>query len=100
MKATKKKKDLVRVLAELPDGHKVIARERDGGTVELGGLCPHVEEGKPFRPGQEYVHLEKREDGAYDCETLFGGDGPAQVASDSYRSGWDSIWGKKSAELN
>jgi hypothetical protein len=100
MTEAKKKKDIVRVLAELPDAHKVIARERDG-EVHIGGLCPHVEEGKPLRPDAEYVHLEKRADGAYDCETLFGGDGPGQVATESYRDGWDAIWGKKPAsELN
>jgi hypothetical protein len=95
-----KKKGIVHVLAEAPDGHRLVARESEG-EVRVGALCPHVEEGKPFLPGREYVHLEKRADGAYDCESLFGGDGPAQVASESYRSGWDAIWGKKPAsELN
>ncbi len=26
---------------------------------------------------------------------LAGGDGPAQVASDAYRDGWDTLFGKK-----
>jgi hypothetical protein len=95
-----KKTDVARVLATSPDGHKVVMRERDG-ELSIGALCPHVEEGKPLAPGREYVHLEPREDGAFDVESLYGGDGPAQVATESYRSGWDAIWGKKPAsELN
>jgi hypothetical protein len=95
-----KKKDVVHLVADLPDGHKLMVRERDG-QLRPGVACPHVDEGKPFLPGHEYVHLEKREDGAYDCETLYGGDGPVQVTTESYRSGWDEIWGKKTnQELN
>jgi hypothetical protein len=95
-----KKPDVAHVLAASSDGHKVVVREHDG-QLSVGALCPHVEEGKPLLHGREYVHLEPRADGGYDVESLYGGDGPAQVATESYRSGWDAIWGKKPvSELN
>jgi hypothetical protein len=44
--------------------------------------------GRDAAPRGEHERQEREDDGA-------GGDGPAQVATDSYRKGWDAIWGRR-----
>lgn len=80
-------------------GRKVLRLR--AGSATLGELRP-VEHGKPLSPNGEIVKLTPR-DGAppnvCDVETQFklGDDdgassGPAKVATDAYRDGWDRIF--------
>lgn len=80
-----------------------------------GGLLGvlHSEEGcsmgllRPTRHGQPIhgraVHLRPREDGHFDCETIYQGPatststGPAKVTSNAYRDDWDAIFGGDSS---
>lgn len=56
-------------------------RIHDGEPIPENHVCLSPESGTPF------LRAEFR--------TLAGGDGPAQVATDAYRTGWDRIFGKK-----
>jgi hypothetical protein len=109
----KKPKDLVLVHSPTPDGAGVnVLRARQEG-IELGTMRP-LEQGKPIHG--EVVKLTPRTEAPmlFDAETEMaapepsraaGEDrsagqlperaasaGPAQVASDTYRKNWDTIW--------
>jgi len=51
--------------------------------------------------GAELVMIQPADDGTYDVTSVYGGSpeeassGPAQVATEEYRSGWDRIFGSK-----
>lgn len=77
---------------------QVLRRRSEEAPVELGTVKP-MEEGKPIEG--EVVSLRPRRDlpFVFDVKTelpapprLTNG-GPPQVATDSYRAGWDAIWG-------
>jgi len=81
----------------------VLRRRHPDAPVEAGVLQPLVE-GKPIT--EEVISLKPRSDAPllFDVKTVLerrqpreAGDGPSQVATDSYRKGWDSIWGRKRA---
>ncbi|MES1157927.1 MAG: hypothetical protein ABUL67_02390 [Haliangium ochraceum] len=93
------------VLAKDADGLHILRRRSEEGPIEAGLLRP-MREGKPITG--EVISLSQREDQPllFDVKSEFGGDapaaetrlpgdGPAQVASDAYRKGWDAVWGRR-----
>lgn len=99
-----RRKDLALVFGPSDDGQgfNVLRRRAGSEAVEAGTL-------RPLREGHaitgEVVQLQPRPEAPFlfDCETdeelstprapsLVG---PAQVATDEYRRGWDAIWGQR-----
>lgn len=92
------------------DGSVHVLRKR-GDTIEAGALAP-VREGAPIHG--ELVSLKPRANFPLLCDVQVHyappkpaapraqrRKGPAQVATDTYRDNWDSIWaGKKPDALN
>jgi hypothetical protein len=88
------------------DGVHILRRRSEDGPVEAGVAQPLVE-GRPITG--EVISLRRRKDlpFLFDVKTEIegpaaeaspaqtAGDGPAQVATDSYRRGWDAIWGRR-----
>ncbi len=91
-------RDVVLVYGQSEDGQSYdVLRQRDG-EVQAGTMRP-LEEGKPLHG--EVVRLKPREEAPYlfDVEVQHdarsSGGRPAQVATEQYRKGWESIWAKK-----
>jgi hypothetical protein len=87
------------VLARDGRGTHILRRRGDGGAVEQGILQP-LTEGKPI--DGEVVSLQQRPEFPllFDVKTEWTppagrptSDGPAQVATEAYRRGWDAVWG-------
>jgi hypothetical protein len=82
------------------EGFQILRRRHEDAPVELGTMRP-LREGKPI--DGEVVSLRQRRDlpFLYDVKTELEterratADGPAQVATDDYRRGWDAIWGRR-----
>jgi hypothetical protein len=90
-------------------GYRVL-RHRDN-HVEIGTMRP-LQEGRPI--DGEVISLEPRQDAPflYNVKTELGdphaarraterrltSDGPAQIATEQYRAGWDAIWGRTGAD--
>jgi hypothetical protein len=104
-KLPKKSDDVVFVHspAESGEGYNVIRKRAD--TIELGEMRT-VQEGRPIHG--ELVKLKPRKESErfYDVEVLasreelgqspaLGHAGPAQVATDAYRDGWEAIFGAR-----
>jgi hypothetical protein len=108
----KKPKDLVLVHGPAPDGNGVSVLRAREERLEIGVMRP-LEEGRPIHG--EVVKLKQRPElpNLYDAETQYAAPeanaaasdratpelaergttaGPAQVASDTYRRNWDTIW--------
>jgi hypothetical protein len=99
-----RKKDLAMIFGPAPDGEgfNILRRRAGSAAVETGTL-------KPLREGHaitgEVVQLAPRKEAPFlfDCETdeelstprAPSQVGPAQVATDEYRRGWDAIWGAR-----
>ena len=91
-------------------GVHVLRRRSADAPVEAGVIRPLVH-GQPIT--EEVVSLRPRADapGLFDVKVELPSphaappgpmpprpaDGPSQVATDSYRKGWDEIWGRKGA---
>ncbi len=84
-------------------GVHVLRRRGPDAPVEAGVLQPLVE-GQPIT--EEVISLRPRPDTPliFDVKTVLEraqprepGDGPSQVTTESYRKGWDTIWGRKRA---
>ena len=98
---TKRKQDVLFVHSKSPkgDGYRVVRARED--RVEVGEMSG-VKEGEPLRG--EVVKLRPRKESArlFDVDVLVPEEkelaavraGPAQVASDSYRKNFDSIFGR------
>jgi hypothetical protein len=91
--------DVALVLARDGRGTHILRRRGDGGAVEQGILQP-LTEGKPIEG--EIVSLQQRPEFPllFDVKTEWTpptgrptSDGPAQVATEAYRRGWDAVWG-------
>jgi hypothetical protein len=94
--------DIAFVWAKNADGVHILRRRNENAPVEAGLLQPLVE-GRPITG--ELISMRQREDMpfVYDVKSelpapapeprLAGG--PSQVATDSYRKGWDAIWGSR-----
>jgi len=87
------------------EGLQILRRRGEEEPVELGTLRP-LKEGQPI--GGEVISLKPRRAHPFLCDVkvelpqqeIAGrptSDGPAQVASDEYRSGWDAIWGGRAS---
>ena len=91
----KKKEDIIEILATSPRA-ALVKRTRNGET-RLGAAIK-VKPGEPIDEDVDVVSLEARQDepGRYNVKTLYEGKaGPARVATNSFRKGWDTIFGKK-----
>jgi hypothetical protein len=84
-------------------GLHILRRRSEDGPIEAA-LAQPLTEGRPITG--EVISLRQREDlpFLFDVKTELEGsaaptatDGPAQVATDSYRAGWDAIWGRRAA---
>ena len=111
-------KDVALVLDRTDDpggGYRVLRHRASDNQVELGTMRP-LKEGRPI--DGEVISLSQRQDMPflYDVKTELAdprvdpsldpraadrrptSDGPAQIATDDYRRGWDAIWGLSSAD--
>ncbi len=105
-------KDVAAVCGKDERGLHILRRRSEDGPVEAAIVQPLVE-GKPL--SGEVISLRPRKDLPFlfdvTTELSLGPDapspdapspdapspaGPAQVATDSYRRGWDAIWGSRS----
>ena len=92
--------DVAFVLGRDVNGTHILRRRSAEAPVEAGVLRP-LREGKPI--DGEVVTLTPRSEGPllFDVKSELpdpraprpAGDGPAQVATDAYRKGWEAIWG-------
>jgi hypothetical protein len=102
--ASKRTRDVALILHPTDDneGFQILRQRAADSPVELGTLRP-LREGRPI--DGEVVSLHPRKDMPLLCDvnveladTRRGtSDGPAQVATDDYRRGWDAIWGRTPA---
>jgi hypothetical protein len=81
------------------EGFHVLRRRDEDSPVEVGTIRP-LREGRPI--DGEVVSLHQRKDFAlaFDVKVEVADQratsgGPAQVATDQYRAGWDQIWGSR-----
>jgi hypothetical protein len=90
--------DVALVFGKDADGVHIIRRRDENSPIEAGLLQPLVE-GRPI--SGELISMKRRDDlpFLYDVKSELPGPetrdshGPSQVATDSYRKGWDAIWG-------
>ena len=93
-------RDVAAVCGKDERGVHILRRRSDDGPIEAGIVQP-LEEGKPITG--EVISLEQRQDLPFlfdvtteiDPSAARANGGPAQVATDSYRRGWDAIWGRR-----
>ena len=98
--------DVAAVCGKDERGLHIIRRRGEEGPLEAAIVQPLVE-GKPL--SGEVITLRRRKDVPFlfdvttelSLEPEASGEatatsGPAQVATDSYRRGWDAIWGRRS----
>jgi hypothetical protein len=94
--------DVALVWGKNEEGVHILRRRDENAPVEAGLLQPLVE-GRPITG--ELISMRQRADlpFLFDVkselpapERRSSGSGPSQVATDSYRKGWDAIWGSRS----
>jgi hypothetical protein len=115
--------DIALVFGKGADGVHILRRRSEEAPIEAGLLRP-MREGKPIRGEVVSLTQRQDLPMFYDVKSEFGapvesdtgipgarmpgarmpgarmpgarmpGDGPAQVASDAYRRGWDAVWGR------
>jgi hypothetical protein len=94
-------KDVAAVCGKDERGLHILRRRAEDGPIEAGIVQP-LEEGKPI--SGEVISMRRREDVPFlfDVTTEVTtpsaeqpATGPAQVATESYRRGWDAIWGRR-----
>ena len=104
-------KDVAAVFGKDERGLHILRRRGEEGPIEAGIIQP-LEEGKPI--SGEVISMSPRDDVPFLFDvttqveapkvetTETPASGPAQVATDSYRKGWDAIWGRRprSTQLN
>jgi hypothetical protein len=83
------------------NGIHILRRRSEDAAVEAGVVQP-LAEGRPIRG--EVISMRQREEMpfVFDVKTELADptpsratSGPSKVATDSYRKGWDAIWGRK-----
>lgn len=102
--------DIAVVCGKDADGLHILRRRSEDGPIEAAVAQP-LTEGRPIRG--EVISMRQREDvpfvfdvkteletsddpaGRTGAEGPQTKDGPAQVATNSYRAGWDAIWGSR-----
>jgi hypothetical protein len=90
--------DVAVVFGKNADGVHILRRRDENSPVEAGLLQPMVE-GRPITG--ELISMKRREDlpFLFDVKSELAAPesrasaGPSKVATDSYRKGWDAIWG-------
>ena len=100
-----KLRDVLLVYGASDDGRGYEVLRQQGDEIQAGRLRP-LHDGKSIHG--EVVRLEPRKESPalFDVEVQHDGrvasGRPAQVATDEYRKGWESIWSskRKSRELN
>jgi hypothetical protein len=85
-------------------GLHILRRRSEDGPIEAAVVQP-LAEGRPITG--EVISMRPRQDFPLLCDVkteleppaaaLRATSGPAQVANDSYRVGWDAIWGTRGA---
>jgi hypothetical protein len=94
-------KDVAAVCGKDEHGLHILRRREEDGPLEAGIIQP-LEDGKPI--SGEVISMRRRKDVPFmfDVTTEVAAppaelpaSGPAQVATDSYRRGWDAIWGRR-----
>ena len=96
--------DIALVWGKNADGVHILRRRDENAPVEAGLLQPLVE-GRPITG--ELISMRQREDMPFlfDVKSELPAPeprtapGPSQVATESYRKGWDAIWGGRSSRL-
>jgi hypothetical protein len=93
--------DIALVFGKNQDGVHILRRRDENAPIEAGLLQPLVE-GRPITG--ELISMKRRDDVPflYDVKSELPAPaetrttpGPSQVATDSYRRGWDAIWGRR-----
>src|SRR5688572_24897790 len=97
--------DVAFVFGKDERGLHILRRRSEDAPVEAGVMEP-LAEGRPITG--EVVSLKQRKDlpFLFDVKTVLeesetvgsqqeSTDGPSRVATDSYRKGWDAIWGRR-----
>jgi hypothetical protein len=94
--------DVAFIFGKDEQGTHVLRRRSDDAPVEAGILRP-LQSGKPI--DGEVVSLSPRKDAPllFDVKSELPSpyparptsDGPAQVATEAYRKGWDAMWGRR-----
>jgi hypothetical protein len=65
---------------------------KDGAPVAVAHMN-RVEDGKPIPQDTDIFYVDSKDGRVIDSVRI--GNGPAKVATRSYRAGWDNIFGKK-----
>jgi hypothetical protein len=89
-------KDAFRPLCPLPGGRTLVVRHRADHSQSLEVGRP-ARDGQPLQPGEEYVSTKRRDDGSFEVVESFTR-GPAQVATKSYRDGWERTFTARGGE--
>lgn len=95
--------DVALVFGKDEHGTHILRRRSENAPVEAGVLRP-LQSGKPI--DGEVISLSPRSDGPllFDVKSELPSpyaaarptsDGPAQVATDAYRKGWEAMWGRR-----
>jgi len=85
------------------EGFQVLRQRAEGRSLEVGTMRP-LREGRPI--DGEVVSLHPRPEMPFVCDVEVQlpdsrrstSDGPPQVATESYRRGWEAIWGQPPSE--
>lgn len=98
------KTDRVLLVDDQAGGLAYVRHRNDGLEV---GKARIVRDGQPMSPSEELVALTPQEGSPWldvdgGVEVAADRSGPAQVATASYRAGWDVLWGsdKKNSTMN
>lgn len=86
---------------DMGNGQHPVIVVHEGGSVH-SGMARAYKEGEPMLPGDSIVEVVPHEHGCGigSYRTLYAQEphsGPAQVATEAYRRGWEAIFGKKGA---
>lgn len=94
--------DVAIVFGKDEQGTHILRRRSENAPVEAGVLRP-LQSGKPI--DGEVISLSPRSEAPmlFDVKSELPSpypvarstDGPAQVANDAYRKGWDAMWGRR-----
>jgi hypothetical protein len=98
-------RDLVYVYGPAPSGEGMGVLRSRTGRIEMGELR-ELREGRPVQGEVVKLTKAKEHERLFDAETVYepptdarSGPGPAQVATEAYRSGWDRIFGARGGAM-